>query len=517
MANSIRIESIHIKNFRSIRNQRLNVSDFNIFIGTNDVGKSNVLKALNLFFTGHTDYDTSFNFSQDFSLLFPPKSNAAKEISITITFIIPDTYKESGLYTWKKAWRAEGEFTDEILNKDGEKPTPRSRTASALKRIRFRYVPAIKSRDYYRVLLADLYEAVSSSLNSPLLESAKSFSTSVREHTEAITANVARRLDLISHLSVPDNLSDIFRALVFQTKIADGGISVALTYRGDGIQAQHLPIILKFIADEDQKSRNQGSMKINTIWGFEEPENGLEMARTFKMAKEFSEYSSDIQMFISTHSPAFYMQFSMEKVIVFYTYKKEKTEETAFTVDKSSKAINEQLGLMPLVAPYIAEQEAELKKARLLLSDNFLTDINTIAVEGKTDRYYIQKAIEVHSPYLQKKIDEGTLRILTKEEGCGTTQLCDWAIAWTCSGFGSKLYILFDKDAAGIKAKKDVDNNPTLKDRKKSFRSQHIQSSECMDSIFNKGIEFTFEIEHLFPIEVWEKFKQKKVISASVS
>lgn len=56
--NRIIITSIRIKNFRSIKNALIKVKDMNIFVGLNDVGKSNVLKALNLFFNGNTDYDT---------------------------------------------------------------------------------------------------------------------------------------------------------------------------------------------------------------------------------------------------------------------------------------------------------------------------------------------------------------------------------------------------------------------------------------------------------------------------
>lgn len=52
MKNKIEIKSIRIKNFRSIRNEFFSVENMNIFVGMNDVGKSNVLKALNLFFNG---------------------------------------------------------------------------------------------------------------------------------------------------------------------------------------------------------------------------------------------------------------------------------------------------------------------------------------------------------------------------------------------------------------------------------------------------------------------------------
>ena len=55
------LKRIHIKNFRSIVDATIELDDFNFFVGKNDSGKSNVLKAINLFFNERTDYDTPFN------------------------------------------------------------------------------------------------------------------------------------------------------------------------------------------------------------------------------------------------------------------------------------------------------------------------------------------------------------------------------------------------------------------------------------------------------------------------
>lgn len=43
------LKRIHIKNFRSIVDATIELDDFNFFVGKNDSGKSNVLKAINLF------------------------------------------------------------------------------------------------------------------------------------------------------------------------------------------------------------------------------------------------------------------------------------------------------------------------------------------------------------------------------------------------------------------------------------------------------------------------------------
>ena len=157
---------------------------------------------------------------------------------------------------------------------------------------------------------------------------------------------------------------------------------IPLDMRGDGIQARHIPIILKYIADEDQKTRNQGSMKVNTIWGFEEPENGMELSKAFELADDFLEYTDSIQMFITTHSPAFYMKKNDIRTQIFYITQ---NEGTKISTTVNYMYIGETMGLMPIVAPYIEEQEKKIKEARKLLEENLLYDSPTIMVEGKTD------------------------------------------------------------------------------------------------------------------------------------
>lgn len=51
----------------------LDFEEINVFSGSNDSGKSNVLKALNLFFNNVTDFDSPLEFQSDF-----PKVELAK-------------------------------------------------------------------------------------------------------------------------------------------------------------------------------------------------------------------------------------------------------------------------------------------------------------------------------------------------------------------------------------------------------------------------------------------------------
>jgi AAA15 family ATPase/GTPase len=68
------IEKIEIKHFRSFdggaeepKVEVLDLKDINIFSGTNDSGKSNILRALNLFFNNEISPGVSFDLERDLS------------------------------------------------------------------------------------------------------------------------------------------------------------------------------------------------------------------------------------------------------------------------------------------------------------------------------------------------------------------------------------------------------------------------------------------------------------------
>jgi len=513
MNNRIVIKSVRIKNFRSIRNEFIEVKNMNIFVGLNDVGKSNVLKALNLFFNGQTDYGVDFDFKKDFSYFFPKSSHKTKEIVIELQFVIPDTYKEKGVFTWKKVWRTNGYTDESILNENKERPSDRSRVPGTLKRIRYRYVPAVKSKEYYKSLLSDLYFTVSAVLDSPLESSVKDFSDVIQKYTIQISDQVNERVGICSKLSIPENLSELFKTLVFQTgSSSDDGV-VPLDMRGDGIQARHIPIILKYIADQDQKTRNQGSMKVATVWGFEEPENGVELLRAFEMANDFSDFSQEIQMFITSHSPAFYMKNEDESTQVIYVSQGEKAEGTKLKLEHNGLSVGQQMGLMPIVAPYIAEQEAVIKESQKYIEENIFLDIPTIMVEGKTDKQYLELAIKLFSSKLQNKIENNELRIFTKDGQGGCKKLQDWAFAWIYSGNTSQALILFDKDFEGRHARASLLDNPIYKQKRSSaaIQAKFLEPSPDIIKLMKRNIDPYYEIEHLLSVECWKELKIKNL------
>lgn len=461
----LRIKQIHIKNFRSIINETINTDRFNILVGLNDAGKSNVLKALNLFFNGETEPGKRFDFDIDYSNFAPERKNKAKEIEISILIEIPDHYKDNEDVLWKKVWRISGLYHDSSMTWTF---SPYSKVPTLLKRIRFKYVPAVKSEIYFKDLLADLYISIANEVSGDLIEKASAYSEALKSYTKRIGEIVHENVGLKSELTMPANQMDIFKELVFMTQ-DESGKDVDLSHRGDGIKAMHIPAILKYIAERDNRNLGSNAVPYTPIWGYEEPENGVEMRKSFDLAEELYGFSPMVQQFVTTHSPAFYEYNGKKSVKVIYVYKDDSSYASTFSEEVEIQELHNRIGLMPIVAPFIEDKQRELAKMQEIVKQMQFADIDTIFVEGKTDKEYLELAICELSHQLEDRIKQQTLRIVTREEnGCGTSLLCDWAIAWMHLNYKSKAVFLFDNDSAGLYAKKEV-NEAKKKISKEKF------------------------------------------------
>lgn len=509
MSNRVLIKQITINNFRSIRHSELVVSNNNIFVGLNDAGKSNLLKALNLFFNGQTDYGQYFDFGQDFTYFHPKKSKKKKEVKIQIIFNREDTD-----IIWEKKWDINGVMSERLTTTQGDLPS-RSKIPSILRSIRYRYIPAVKSRDYYKGLLSELYQAVSSALTSPLKSSIEEFSKVLSTYTDKIGKETADRLGLNSTLTMPNDLSELFKTLIFETRDKKASFVVNLDKRGDGIQARHIPYILNYISEEDKKSKGRRATNVYTIWGFEEPENGLEMTRAFEMAEDFMKYSEHIQMFISTHSPAFYLNGNNDDSKIFYASRNDKGE-THYSESVGSSDLDDRLGILPIIAPYIEEKQAELEetKARLekykvLVKDTLSGDIDTILVEGRYDKLYLEKAIEIYSLSLQSKLKNNTLRIYSKPGEGGCDRIVDLVKSMYYYGHKKKTYAIFDRDVAGDNAKGNLKHFTQENKIDNRIFSKEWEWTEDMKLSCGSKIIPIVEVEHFLSSDFWKLLESK--------
>jgi len=91
------ITKIEIISFRSIEKISIPVKEINIFSGSNDIGKSNILKAINLFFNNQTDFLKPLKFEDDYNKVSRAKAQRSTKmkqlIKIRIYLKPPPSYK----------------------------------------------------------------------------------------------------------------------------------------------------------------------------------------------------------------------------------------------------------------------------------------------------------------------------------------------------------------------------------------------------------------------------------------
>jgi energy-coupling factor transporter ATP-binding protein EcfA2 len=382
------ITKVRIRNFRSIVFAEFVPQQYNVLVGANDSGKSNFLRALNLFFNNEVEPGSPFRFTRDFSRTAKTGKGKAQEVRIELFIEVPSNYRANEEVVWRKVWRADSPVVSERAFVSKTEISGRSKVLSWLDAHRYHYVPAVRGGEYFRSLMRDVHDTLAESYEAELRAASGAFIKDLRKHTQQIGRIISARIGLRSELQLPPDLRTLFEVLDFET---DSGVS--FRQRGDGVQAAHIPAILKFLADSQKRLAAKGKPLPTSIWAYEEPENNLEFTRAFSIAEQLYEYSSDHQVFLTTHSPAFYTGKSIEyKPNRWLVQSIDNESQIGSVGDGHSDDLHDVVGLMPLVAPFIRQMQAELDVVRKQVK---ATAKPTIFVGGITDERYIRRALDV--------------------------------------------------------------------------------------------------------------------------
>lgn len=330
------IKEIRISRFRSFFNERFECSAINIFSGANNAGKSNVLKALNLFFNAHTGFQQDYLYSVDYNKAYTESAGGKRAVEITLYF------DGQGGGVLQKPFSITREFiedssptpyifhsTDEAVDKkikDGNGSVLRQ-FRFFINRFQFIYIPAVRDRDFVRSIFLLLEKVVSTKKEearyTKLLDD---ITARLSDRTKEIGIDFEKFINLPTKVETPTSIAEILEGLNIQT---DPGIKVKVKNKkelrekfvgiyasGDGIIMTYLPHFLSFISRELKYKK--------FIWGFEEPENSLEYSKAQNLAKKIrDDFTKDVQIFITTHSPAFINLKDSEDVKLFRVYKDE--------------------------------------------------------------------------------------------------------------------------------------------------------------------------------------------------
>jgi len=511
------IEQVTIRNFRSIDQQYLGLKKLTVLVGANDAGKSNVLRALNLFFNNEVDLGQPFDFERDFNRNARTRAKTAKEVSVELRIRLPRNYlrhQSNQFVTWRKTWRSESAspFSELMAFSSGKKLAPNSKIPTYLNRYKYTYVPAIKDKTFFSDLQGQMYDVLAAVAAAPLRTSAKEFEKQLQLQLDGLLKLLA---DFeTSSVGLPDSLRQIFESL----EISSDG--VPLSRRGDGIKIRHIPKLLRFISSKQDEILNRGRVRYTHVWGFEEPENNVEMASCFEMANELVRVVQDNdnhQLLVTTHSPVFYrIGDSMIKpdATLQTLFVEKKQAATAIAVRKYED-IDERMGLMPLVAPYVTEakKEYDALQEQLKLSRQIAeSKIPTLFVEGETDKRVIESALDLY------RKAAGKLEVFAGGPDYGSANALESrALAWLLTmrhrppAERTKAMALFDQDESGTAARlKLADDMKKLNiESLPQFQISQLAPSDAIKSLRRDGYLVPVDLESLYSDDVWQMAESK--------
>lgn len=463
------IERIEIKYFRSFAEKNVKITDLkdlNIFSGSNDVGKSNVLKALNLFFNNEINIGEEFDLKKDLSILqrtrsekeFEERRNARTKddpyasqrdlfVKIKIYFnrVTNDKSTTPEKFWVEKTWNKNGFITPtsniQTAYKKKNRKIPTQSQAAALQgqltqflnSINFEYVPAVKDKQFLQYLFRKLQKSLFER-DITFQKTSNEINAQIAATTEDLFQEFKDKTGIDASFSIPESLIDFFTTINVSTEN-----DIPLYSRGDGIQARFIPAILNEISKG----------KKNVIWGFEEPENSYEYRNAEILAKDFlTNYAEKKQIFITSHTKEFLSLIrgnedkvtlhrvykTVEKGSLVDTYKKDKGFDKLHIqksfwdgVDENEKSqekkdvlnkIFEDIGFLESDQYLIDELQTQLKNQRKILAESGLELGKSLRVNNHLtkklrdailDRESLEKEIEEYKKpilYIEDKYDQ---------------------------------------------------------------------------------------------------------------
>lgn len=324
------ITSIEVRGFRSIEDAVLdNMASLTTLVGRNNSGKSNLLRALSLFFSNEPEPGRALDFSMDHHTI--PKRKKRKEIIVEVGFDLSEfTLKKelasqiaTGLgtrFALRKKWylsrqlqpllelksRKEGETEWSDVNED--------LVRSFIALVNFRYIP---NRTIPTETLAtrrsDVTRAISKRVARTDTQAAQGLLVKIKDAAKAALLEVDRDVSAstegISQIEagISESIADLISLSSFRARTALGTL-VSDDAWGSDTQAMLMFSVLHAV---DRDRSGLFGWRQATVWAVEEPESSLHHDLAVSLAKRFHDWSSAkqdrLQIVCTTHSEIFTM------------------------------------------------------------------------------------------------------------------------------------------------------------------------------------------------------------------
>lgn len=395
------ISSIEIRNFRSCRDVLLpDLRGSNAIVGANNVGKSNILRAVSLFFTGHPEPGTALDFTSDYG---GPRG-AKREIQVTIYFELPDSFRfpkkaksTADLlgreFSIRKVWRPERPSpTISVRPEDkqefssGQEAVDAAETFVGL--MNFRYLPSerrpsnviAQERESIRAELMRRFKSVvtksSEAEDEDVLAPLQSVAARLLHGVSDAIADQVTGVDGV-RLRTPQTLADAIAELGYEVVMSDGR-TFDETTQGSGVQSS---LMFRLLHLSDTAFPRHFGWKQQVIWAVEEPELFLHTSLEWELSAFLQEQATApdgrMQVMMVTHSEVFMRRSDVGYLVKFRNNQSDVRE------------------LTPDEIIHAAARSGISRAEHAILRE---PDIPLIVTEGKTDPPYLERAWELLYP-----------------------------------------------------------------------------------------------------------------------
>ncbi|SDM47696.1 ATP-dependent nuclease [Lachnospira pectinoschiza] len=522
----IRLDEIIIANFRSFKdsnNKVTNLNKLNVMVGKNNVGKTNVLRAIYLFFNPE-----SYDYTVDRNMVKQITFGGSKEPKITITFVDDEIIsgKQSKykiecdinkMYDEKNECYSLKTKNDEIGNKLGSHKEIKKYLKNKFKCV---YLSTTdedidkQSEELLNDLIFKYFRKQSNKIKktiSSFEQAYKDLMNTFEDNIEMIENDLSEQFDdlydvkIVPKLCIQKN-KDLTNFLLENINLQlDDSYVQDIGTKGAGIQRASLILLYIYLLNYIYGNKNK-------IILLDEPEAFLYPLLERKVKERLeesvkSDKSGNMQIFMTSHSRVFLQE--MFNLNYSFFYLSQKREEKSYKRSQNKTDINKYT---------LIEKMDRHNKNELLRNYGLLDDINdyeyVIVCEGETDCNYIKymlKDKEFIPQIRYGKYSDGvgpkSKDLNYKNIGRGASaSLPILAYLDNVSKVKRKVFVLLDGDAEGKKTKDQINND---KYQNLDIKIMCIPNNkEIEDMVFDKETYINFVVN------VSSSIKEKKDIFA---
>lgn len=409
----MKIQQVEIRRFR-VFDQRSTVrfQDLTVLTGPNNLGKSSVLSALDLFFSvfhrdsryGAIRRSHTYRHETDYPKKYDGRAGRRWPTQIKVTFALSEDDISSvfdGADT-KENLEIVQIAVEFVWNESIGRHSPRIQTSiqsvdlSAAfiqwfrQEVRYVYIPAARNvQDFRR---GPFYELIAGALSRisrrrQRLEAMERLYADIKTEVAAVEADVVRELQQylpdVRDLKFTVNELDLERLISVEDVYIDDGADTALKQKGDGFKSLFSISLLQYLARQRYGK--------NLIFAIEEPEAHLHSSAIYEIKQTLRHLAESFQVLITTHSPILLQRDNLEANVIV-----ERASAEAWSaqtrVAQSLSDLRQSLGIRP--------------------HENMTTAEVVVVVEGLTEERVLPLLLARQDAELAGALSAGRVRVL---------------------------------------------------------------------------------------------------------